>query len=127
MPSDTAITTPTTATAWRGQHQHRRGQDRLEQIQRVDLVAVLELQRREAGGGEEDQEQRDGRPRRRQSAWEAALGEQPDCRAGGGQRHRDQQHGQGEGAASRLPRAAGVLAHRYSQTPYQADPGRVSP
>jgi hypothetical protein len=110
------------------QHEDGRGQDRLEQVERIPLVAVLELRDREPGGGEQQQEQENRRPGRDDLHPEAVLGEHPAGDRGGRQERREQQHEHGEGAGQRLPRGpVGGLCHPYSQAPYQADPGRVDP
>ena len=49
----------------RRQEEHSRQQDRLEQVLGTHVVAILELQRREPGGRQQDQERHRGRPGRR--------------------------------------------------------------
>jgi hypothetical protein len=82
----------------RRKHEDDRDQHRLEEIERVPLVAPLELQRREAGGGQQHHEGDDDRPGRRTRRSGRRRGQQPTDDTSGGEGGGDQQHGHGKGA-----------------------------
>jgi hypothetical protein len=80
----------------RREDEDRRNQHRLEEVESVSLITPLELQGREASGGQQHHEGEDRRPRR-VGGHGARLGEQTAGEAGGRQRRSEQQHGYGKG------------------------------
>jgi hypothetical protein len=81
----------------RGQQEDRRGQDGLEQVEGVALVAELDLHGREAGRPEQDQERGDGDPRGHLGHRRQVVGEQAAGHAVGGQGRGEQGHLHGDG------------------------------
>jgi len=78
------------------QHEDGGNQYGLEQVDRVDLVAVLEVQCRE-DNGEQHQEGEHGRPGCRLAGGGDLLGEQRPGDAGGGERGGEDQDSKGKG------------------------------